>query len=398
MNPEARRWLLFCAGALAGYATLMLTNPARPSLRDGWLCLRRYRQLWLVPATFGTLHAAFSRWVRFYEAWVIPDAAPALLPWTGWQPTGWTDAFSASLLPAAEGTASIFNCIVTAFPLSALWAGLLLCNWRGYQAVLYRGLRRRCGRLASLGIHAALLLCATAALAKPVLFGGLPRLNAYFGEATLLRAGESVNALSFFFEYLLGVAVQIYLVLLVFTWVRGLSFDFDGLRRFALRRFSFVVKWSAVVLIVSALGISAPLVVASFGPADAAWEPGKWVLWTRWALAAGLLLFGTMQALLIFHNETLRQALGDTGQLWRRYGWHLGSLLAVAAVHFLALAVLNAYLPVALGRWTWPGAVWNVLLYPLLWSALAGWFLASWVCLFRRCERGSPDVEELVRF
>lgn len=398
MNPATHRWLLLCAGALTGYAVLMLTTPARPSLRDGLRCLRRYRQLWLIPAIFGGFHAAFSWWVRVYEAWVVPDAPPALLPWTGWQPPGWGDVLIASLLPATEGTASIFNCILTTFPLSAVWAGLLLCNWRGYQAVLYRALRRRAGRVPSLGIHAALLVCALAALGKPFLFGGLPRLNAYFGEATLLRTGEMVNALSFFFEYLLGVVIQIYLVLLVFTWVRGLTFDFDGLRRFALRRFSSVVRWAAVVLALSALGINLPLIVKSFLPVDAAWDPAGWMRITRWGLAGGLLVFCSMQLLLVFHNATFRDVLTDVGQLWRRYGWHVGSLLAVAALHFLALALANAYLPPALGQWTWPGAVWNVLIYPVLWSGLAGWFLASWVCLFRRCERGRADEVELVRF
>ena len=398
MNPETRRWLVLWAGALFGYGLLMFVNPARPSLRDGFRCLCRHRQLWWVPALFGVFHAAFSLWVRVYEAWVIPDAPPALLPWTGWQPPGWGDALTASLLPAAEGTSSLFNCVATTFPLSALWAGLLLCNWRGYQAVLYRALRRRGGRAASVCVHAALLLCAVAALCKPILFGGLPRLNAYLGEAALLRLGEAVNALSFFFEYLLGVAVQIYLVLLVFTWTRGLSFNFDGLRRFALRRFSFVARWAAVVLIVSALGISLPLIVASFRPLEAPWETTGFVRATRWGLTVLLVAFCSVQLLLIFHNETLRQAWADALSLWRRYAWHVASFLAVGAVHFLALAMVNAYLPPALGQWTWPGAAWNVLVYPTLWGGLAGWFLASWVCLFRRCERGCPDAAGLVRF
>ena len=38
------------AGAAVGYAVLMAVNPARPSLRDGLRCLRRYPRVWLLPA------------------------------------------------------------------------------------------------------------------------------------------------------------------------------------------------------------------------------------------------------------------------------------------------------------------------------------------------------------
>ncbi len=398
MNAETRRALLLLAGSIVGYVVVMAANPARASLRDGIRCVRRYRQLWLIPAAFGGAHALFSLWVRCYEAWVVPDAPPALVPWAGWQPPALPDTLAASALPAAESTASIFNCVVSAFPLSALGAALFLCNWGGYQATVYRGLLRRWGRLGSLLIHGAFLLCAMAALAKPVLFGGLPRLNTYFGERTLLRAGEGINALSFFFEYLLGVGVQIYLVLLAFAWIRGLRFGFHEMRRFAARRFVFVFKWAAVVLAISALGINLPLFVASFRDASAQWQPTTLVNLTRWALVVILFVFCAAQALLVFHNESLRRALLDSLGFWRRYGWHAGWLILVAALHFLGLAVANAFLSPALGQWTWPAAVWSLLLYPSVWGGLAGWFLASWVCLFRRCERNRPDDGDLIRF
>ena len=105
-----------------------------------------------------------------------------------------------------------------------------------------------------------------------------------------------------------------------------------------------------------------------------------------------------MQILLIFHNESLRQALGDHFRLLRRHGGHVGWFVLVVALHFFALALADAFLPLALGPWTWPAATWSLLVHPLLWTALAGWFVASWVCLFRRCERNRPDADELVRF
>ena len=65
-------WLV--GGALAGYVVLMLTNPARPSLRDGLRCLRRYPQVWLWPAGFALAHSGFRLWRHAYESWIIPNA------------------------------------------------------------------------------------------------------------------------------------------------------------------------------------------------------------------------------------------------------------------------------------------------------------------------------------
>ncbi len=395
-----RLWIL-AAGALVGYAVVMWTNPVKPSLRDGLRCIRRHPQIWLLPASFALAHSAFRLWRHEYESWLLPKAAPALVSWNGWQPPPWGETVVASCLPAVESTAAIFNCIVTTFPLSAVGAAFFLVNWRGYQSALYRALRRRLGRIGGLVGHLGLVISAAAAVCKPVLFGGLTGLNGYLGAVILLRVGEVVDSLSFFFEYLLGVGVQIYLILLAFAWIRGLNFDFDGLRRFALRRFAFVVKWAAVVIVVSGLGINLPLLVGGFQSAS---DPittervDQIIHVMRWLLSGGLLLFCSVQIFLIFHNESLARAVKDHFRLIGRYGVHMGWLMSIMAVHFFALAIGDAFLPSAAGSWTWIGATWSLFVYPLMWTALAGWFVASWVCLFRRCEQDRPDLEELVPF
>lgn len=398
MSLESGRGPLYVAGAVAGYLVLMAANPARPSLRDGLRCLRRYPRVWLLPAAFALAHAGFSLWVRAYESWTVPGAPPIIGAWAGWQPPPWPEVLSASVLPTGESCAAIFNCIVTTFPLSALWATLFLGNWRGLQWGLARGLRRRFGWAGGTALHLALVLCATASLCKPFLFGGLLPLNLYLGAPVLERIGEITNWLSFLFEYLLGVGVQIYLILLCYAWIRGLNFDFDSLRRFALRRFVFVVKWALVVMTVSSLGINLPLLVASFQPLDHRFDPTRLILATRWFLVGILTLFCAGQSLLIFHNESLRRVLADQGRLWRRHAWHLLWLGLVVALHFFLLETAHALLPIALGPWTWPTATWNLVLHPLLWTALASWFLVSWVCLFQRCERNRPDAEDFVKF
>ena len=76
-----------------------------------------------------------------------------------------------------------------------------------------------------------------------MLFAGLTSLNAYFGETTLLRWGEIINAVGFLFEYLLGVGVQVYLVSLCFVWVRGIHVRFPP--RFAASPCAGSCSWCA---------------------------------------------------------------------------------------------------------------------------------------------------------
>ena len=167
MSMESGRGALFVAGALVGYLIILATNPARPSLRDGLRCLRRYPRVWALPAGFALAHAGFNLWVRADEAWTVPGAPPIIKAWTGWQPPPWTEVLAASWLPTGESSAAIFNCIVTTFPLSAVWAGLFLCNWRGSQGVVARGLRRRFGWIArGTLVQLGLVVCATAALCQ----------------------------------------------------------------------------------------------------------------------------------------------------------------------------------------------------------------------------------------
>ena len=304
-------------------------------------------------------------------------------------------------LPTAVGVTALFNYVVTPFPLSVLCAVCFLCNWRGYHAALRRALWRRFGGLGAVAIELILISCAACAVVKPLLFGSLQWLNHFLGADALLRVGEAVNWLGFVFEYVLGVALQIYVVLLCFAWVRGLSFEYEELRRFALRRLSFVLKWAGVVLLLSSAGINLPLLLASFRPvADVAAEAAAVhvVVVARWLLAAILLVFCSMQITLVFHNESLRRAFADHWRLVRLHRWPIAWLLWIAVLHFTLLAALDATLLRGLGERTWPAAFWESLLYPALWSVLAAWLLASWVCLFRRCATGRPDADQLVRF
>ena len=64
-------WLI--AGALAGYALMMWTNPVSACFRDGWRAVRRYPRIWLVLGGLGFGNAMFDlamRYVAASERWV----------------------------------------------------------------------------------------------------------------------------------------------------------------------------------------------------------------------------------------------------------------------------------------------------------------------------------------
>ncbi len=393
--------LVLAAGAAAGYALLMLANPVRASLRDGLRCVRRYPQLWVLPAAFGVVSALFQFWLRAFTL-----GSGGLAGWRGWTVPDWVTVFGNAVLPAFEGTTGIFNVGIAMFPLSAIGALMFLLNWGGYQAELSRALFRRLGWVRGLVALAITLVCALAAFFKPAIFlvgrerliGALPGSQPGALTVALPWLLAAVDALGFVFDCLLGVALQIYLILLAYAWIRGLGFDHAELRHFAVRRFAFVLKWAGAVLGISALGIQLPLFLLA---ADVPIPVGVALGWAqagRWALCAVLLGGATLQITLVFHNESLRQAWRDHLRLIRAHGAHVFWLVTVAGLHFLSLTALHEGLVEAVGGPATILAAGMSLLFPLGWSLLSGWLLASWVCLYRRLSSGRPEQEEMVRF
>ncbi len=399
MSAATSRPLLLLLGVAVGYALMLGTNPIRGSLRDGLRCLRRYKQVWGILAFCGVAAAAFSLAVRLYEWHTVPGARAVVTPWLGWQPFQLGEVVAnTAVVPTLLSAAALFDCLVTLFPLSVFAAALFLVNWRGYQGVLFRGVIRRLGVPGGLAVHLALLGCAVADLAKPILlFCQAQLLAAGFDPRELALVGGVTYWLSFAFEYLLGVGLQIYLVLLCFAWIRGLTFDFDGLRRFALRRFAFVVKWAVVVLALSSIGLDLPVVLQSVQDQQRLWLANAVFLSQ---LLLPLILIGccSLQLTLIFHNESLRRAFADHFRFLRRHAGRVGWLVLIAGIHFFLLNLAGGIFTAAGGTSTWPAVLGRLLLYPVLWALLAAWFLASWVCLFRRCETNRPETEEVVPF
>jgi len=405
VNPPLRFWLLL-AGMAVGYTVLMKANPIREALRDGARCLRRYPALWITLAVLGVCYAGFQQvGVRLLDNLFLPRGE-SVFTWT--QPwslphVAQAQAAHSAMLPAAESVAGLFNNLIATFPFSVLAAVLLLVNWRGHHGVLNQALRRRYGAW-GWALYGVLTASALATLVKTfILYAGLPALGRWIPEGTLFPAAFAIERLSFVFEYLLGVGIQVYLILLADTWVRGVDFDPEALFNFAIRRSAAVMKWAVVVLALSGLLIDLPLLAATLPPFSH--QPGAAVTAVigyvthvaRPVLAGFLILFSTLQITLVFHSESLRRALRDHARFLRRNAVALVWFLVIALVHFYAFHFADQALKLGLGEATGAGLAWQ-LVAPLPEALLAAWLLASWVCLFQKLRKAGEHTEEGIAF
>jgi len=419
-----RQWLTPLA-VLIGYALLMGANPVRLSLLDGLRSLRRYPRLWAIPAGLGLCYALFQAGLTLFFYAVLPlEQQPAfgwkfsweVPPWTSHLREAhslgdWLSAFFAdprwqilrvSCLDGVESVAGLFNNVVTTFPCSAIAAVLLLVNWDNHHATLRQALRKRFGPWAWL-VHAAILACAISAILAPILFGpSLIYLNRVAPGLLVVRWAALIDWLSSLFAYLFGVGVQVYLILIVYTWLRGLNWTPVHLMDLAIRRSSFVVKWAAVVMAFSSLLIDLPRVSAMLFHFDDPVFLNHTLIYTdrvgRPLLALFLIFFSTMQVTLTFHSETLGKAMAQHWQFLRRFSWEFLWFLLIAGIHFLGLSFLDHWLLLGFGGVTdCAGILWSFI-HPLLGALLAAWLLSSWVSLYKRCETGRLQAPDWIPF
>lgn len=368
--------------------------------------LRRHPLLWVILGTFGFGYALYDLGMRHVVSGYLPDDPDLKLKWTLESPVWTMDrpglrvAVQEALLPALDSTAGLFNNLVSTFPLAALAALLLLTNWRGHQGVLVRALRKR---FAGWGwaIYSCIVICAVAAMTKPL----LPWLLASVG-GSWAQWSTVIAWLAFLFEYVFGVCIQVYLILLAFCWVRGISFDHSRLLDFAIRRFSLVFRFAAVVLLLSSLLIDLPLILGSFEllpqwPFFDGEQPGllieQWTQRARAVIAAFLLLFASVQITLTFHSESLRKAFGAHFEFLSRHWWPMSWFIITAALHFYLLQLLNTVLSLGFGEGKVLWIAWR-LTFPWLTGIAGAWLLGSWVSLYKRCDSSRVRGENWIQF
>ena len=387
--PRVYPLLGFCGG----YVLVMLFNPVRLALRDGLRCIARYKRIWgtFVLLGFAYFVFQFSVFTPILSAADLDLTQVTSLPTWHWP--RFVEVWRDAPLPALEGVAGIFDNATTTYPLSVAAAVLMVMNWRGLHGALVRALRQRY-RLRGYLVYLILLLSALAALLKPIVFWALPVWGGSLPTAGLLQVSASVDAASFIFEYLFGVYIQVYLIAVCFAWIRGLSFEEGELFRFAMRRFSFVLKWAGIVVLVSMVIVRMPLLLAYFVniPGVLDYLPIE-----RLVMSGLVITFCSMQISLALHNETLGEAFRAHREFLRENAGRVGWFLLICALHFFFLMAGDAIVR---------GAIADRVIAVVLWKCvficargfITGWLLASWVCLFRRGETGHVYQQSWIQY
>ena len=368
-------------GLCGGYALLMFFNPIRRSLGDGFRCITRFKRIWLTFALLGFGYFIF----QFATFTPIRNSADLdlnqVISLPSWRWPTFIEIWRETPLPALEGVAGIFDNATTTYPLSVLAAVFMIINWRGLHGALLRALWKRY-HFWSYFIYLILLLSALASLFKPIVFWRLPEWGGLLPASGLLQISATVDAVAFIFEYLFGIYIQVYLITVCLAWVKGVSFEEGELFRFAMRRFSYVLKWAGVVVLFSTLLVRLPLLLAYFMHIPGVLD----YLPIQRSVMSGLIIaFCSVQISLALHNESL----GDAIRAHRRFIWQntgpLGWFLLICGVHFFGIMICDAVVRGAIADRLGALFLWKFI-FACLRGVITAWLLASWVCLFRQRE------------
>ncbi len=378
---------------LAGYALVMLTNPVRIALRDGLRATLRFQRLWLIFAVLALAYSVFQ-FVIFTPLQSVADLrSEQFFFWRSWHWPLFSEVWRESLLHMVESVAGLFDAAATTYPLSVVAAFLLLVNWRGLHGSLLRAVRKQFGWAGWL-IYLGILLSALASLLKPLIYGPLPGRLHLLSPAHLLQASAAVDTVAFVFEYLCAVYLQVYLITVALAWIKGLQFRETELLRFAMRRFSFVLKWLGIAVLASTLLLRLPLLIAYFRDLPGVLD---YLPFGRCAMAALFIILAAMQISLVLHNESLREAFRAHWQFVGRHGYRLRWFLLICALHYWFLSLADAVIRAAATERLLALVVWKIF-FVLARAFVTGWLLASWVSLFRQCEIGRVNRETWIRY
>jgi len=380
-------------GLCGGYAIVMLFNPVREALRDGFRCIARFKRIWLTFVLLGFAYSVF----QFATFTPIQNSADLDLNQVTSLPSWYwprlAEVWRETPLPALEGVAGIFDNATTTYPLSVVAAVLMVVNWRGLHGALVRALRKRY-RFWSYFIYLILLLSALASLFKPIVFWRLPEWGGAVPAAWLLQISATVDAVAFIFEYLFGVYIQVYLITVCLAWVKGVSFEEGELCRFAMRRFSYVLKWAGIVVLVSTLIVRMPLLLAYFMHIPNVLD---YLPLERVVMSGLIIAFCSVQISLALHNETLGAAIRAHRQFIGANAHRVGWFLFICAMHFFFIMACDAIARAAITDRLAVLFLWKCIFVSLR-GLITGWLLASWVCFFRQCETDRIDWESRVRY
>lgn len=392
MFEEVPRWLPLL-GICAGYALVIFFNPIRLALRDGLRCIMRFKRIWLAFALLGFAYSAFQ-FATFTPVEAAADLDPSQLATVAtWNWPRLAEVWKDALLPTIESVAGIFDMATTTYPLSVVAAILLLLNWRGLHGALFQALQKRF-RLWGYVIYLTVALSALATLFKPIIFWRLPIWSSVLPQAGLLQISASVDTVAFIFEYFFGVYIQVYLITVALAWIKGLSFTEEALFRFAVRRFTYVLKWAGIVVLVGTAIVRLPLLLAYFINVPYVLD---YLPLERIVMSGFIILFSSVQISLVLHNERLRDAIRAHRLFIQRNAGRFGWFVLICALHFFVLTACDAIARSAIADRPAGVILWKII-YVGARGLVTGWLLASWVCLFRQCETGRVNQESWIRY
>lgn len=286
-------------------------------------------------------------------------------------------------LPALESVAGLFNNAVTTFPIAVFAAVGFLLNRHRHFSILRGALRRRFG-LWHWPMIAGFAICAAAVFFKAAFYLSPPEAP----DENWFRRAPIIGLAAWLWEYLFGLAVQVYLILHAYAWVRGITFDRDAMEDVSIRRFASGTKWAAVVMVIGVVLIELPLILTNYPqwqglfPNDPQRSESRLTA-ARIFIAIVLIAFSSMQAWLALHGETLGRAFSAHWSFLKNNAAAVMWFVLIAAVHFWILSFGRAVMVTGFGENTALGVIWT-LVWPWISGAVSGWLLASWVCLFKK--------------
>jgi hypothetical protein len=161
-----------------------------------------------------------------------------------------------------------------------------------------------------------------------------------------------------------------------------------------MRRFSYVLEWAGIVVIVSTLIVRVPLLLAYFRNVPGVLD---YLPLERFLMSALIIVFCSVQISLVLHNETLRAAVRAHREFIRQNLFRFGWFFLIAAMHFFFLVTCDAIVRSAVGDRVVGVIGWKIF-YVCARGFITGWLLASWVCLFRQCETGRANQETWIQY
>src|SRR5436305_9781002 len=105
-------------GFLSGYILVLLFNPVRLALRDGFRCLLRYKRVWLTFVVLGFAYFVFQ-FSTFTPIQSTTDFdLTQITSMANWRWPTFLEIWPEAPLPALEGVAGIFDNATTTYPRS----------------------------------------------------------------------------------------------------------------------------------------------------------------------------------------------------------------------------------------------------------------------------------------